>query len=111
MKGKPGRPKKVAKKVDEPIVEPVFAQEEVAEQPTPVPEPKRPEIRKYVDRPSLSQADHIAESRKALDHPLAPGQKFFEAPDGEIIVGEADKSAVWSRRMNDGKGGWINPRR
>jgi hypothetical protein len=43
--------------------------------------------------------------------PLQPGQKYFEAPDGTIIVGEADKSEIWYRKLNDGKGGWINPKR
>jgi len=54
---------------------------------------------------------YINESRKALNYPLPAGQKFFESPDGEIIVGEASKDQVWSRRMNKGHGGWVNPRR
>jgi hypothetical protein len=53
----------------------------------------------------------IKESRTALDQPLPPGTRFFETPDGEIIVGDAEKSHVWSRRMNGGRGGWVNPRR
>ena len=54
---------------------------------------------------------YINESRKALNFPLPAGQKFFESPDGEIIVGEATNDQVWSRRMNKGHGGWVNPRR
>jgi hypothetical protein len=43
--------------------------------------------------------------------PLQPGQKYFEAPDGTIIIGEEDKQQVWYRKLNNGRGGWINPRR
>lgn len=43
--------------------------------------------------------------------PLQPGQKYFEAPDGTLIIGEADRQQVWYRKLNDGKGGWINPKR
>lgn len=43
--------------------------------------------------------------------PLQPGQKYFEDPDGNILIGEADKQQLWSRTLNHGKGGWINPKR
>ncbi len=43
--------------------------------------------------------------------PLAPGQAYFEAPDGTIIIGEGDKDQVWYRGLNGGKGGWINRKR
>jgi hypothetical protein len=39
--------------------------------------------------------------------PLQPGFKYFEAPDGTIIVGEADKQQVFYRAGNC----WINPKR
>lgn len=42
---------------------------------------------------------------------LAPGQRYFETPEGDIIVGEDGKDRIWSRRMNGGKGGWANPKR
>ena len=59
---------------------------------------------------SLTQEEvQIAESRESLKHPLAPGQKFFEAADGYIVVGEEDKPHVLDRRQ--GKRGWINPKR
>ena len=53
----------------------------------------------------------IADSRKALEHPLDPGQKFFEAPDGTIMVGESDNNHMWWRAGNGGQGMFINPRR
>lgn len=53
----------------------------------------------------------IAESRKALGQPLAAGQAFFEAPDGFVVVAEADRPHVLYRQGNEGKGMWINPRR
>jgi len=40
--------------------------------------------------------------------PLPPGQKYFEAPDGHVIIGEEKVSQVWDRRK---KGAWINPLR
>lgn len=43
--------------------------------------------------------------------PLGSGQKYFEAPDGTIMIGEADKDRLWYRKGNGGKGMWINPRR
>lgn len=43
--------------------------------------------------------------------PLGPGQKYFEAPSGEILIGEADATHMWWRAGNGGKGMWINPKR
>ena len=43
--------------------------------------------------------------------PLGPGQKYFEAPDGTILIGEADMPHLWYRAGNGGKGEWINPKR
>lgn len=43
--------------------------------------------------------------------PLAPGQAYFEAPDGTVIIGEDTKNEIWYRSLNDGKGGWINRKR
>lgn len=48
---------------------------------------------------------------KRILEPLQPGQKYFEAPDGTIIIGEADKQQIWYRGGNDGKGAYINPKR
>jgi hypothetical protein len=58
-----------------------------------------------------TEAERIADSRRVLEFPLAPGQKFFETYDGEIIIGEADKEQVWCDRLNNGKGAWVLPRR
>lgn len=66
-----------------------------------------PEPIRFKENPPQSDVDRIAESRKALSQVLPPGQKFFETPDGEIIIGEESKNEVWSRRLN----AWINPRR
>lgn len=55
-------------------------------------------------------ARRIIESREALKHPAPPGQKFFEAPDGYIVVAEQDRDHVPERRP--GKAwGLLNPRR
>lgn len=111
-KKKPGRPKKIMEAEHNGKEEKgQQAQvEDVLEQSAPVPA-AAPAPRRLVERPETPDAIRIAESRKALEHPLAPGQKFFESPDGEIIVGDAEKTHVWSRHMNHGKGGFINPMR
>lgn len=78
------------------------------------PEPKvetKPEPRRWVEPASPSLEDHIKESRKVLEQPIQPGQRLFETPEGEILVGQDDKTQMWSKRMNNGKGGWANPRR
>jgi len=51
------------------------------------------------------------EEKKGVLEPLQPGQKYFEAPDGTVIIGEADKQQVWYRAGNEGKGCYINPKR
>ncbi len=48
---------------------------------------------------------------KPVLDPLGPGQKYFEAPSGEILIGEADATHMWWRAGNGGKGMWINPKR
>lgn len=53
----------------------------------------------------------IEESRKALNFPAPPGQKFFEAPDGFVILAEDTKTHVLYRAGNDGQGMIINPKR
>ena len=59
----------------------------------------------------VTHAERIADSRKALKQPLPAGSKFFEAPDGYIIVGDAKRDYVHYRYGNDGKGMLINPKR
>lgn len=48
---------------------------------------------------------------KPVLDPLGPGQKYFEAPSGEILIGEADATHMWWRAGNGGKGMFINPKR
>lgn len=42
---------------------------------------------------------------------LGPGQKYFESPDGTILIGEEDATHMWWRAGNGGKGMWVNPKR
>lgn len=59
-----------------------------------------------------SEKTRPCECCPAGPNPVAqPGQKYFEAPDGHLILGEADKQQLWDRRLNNGKGAWINPAR
>lgn len=59
------------------------------------------------EMPVLKQAEPVKEKLE----PLQPGQKYFESPDGEVIIGEIDKQQIWYRKGNNGKGCFINPRR
>jgi len=43
--------------------------------------------------------------------PLQAGQKYFQAPDGTIVIGSKDVNEVWYRKGNNGKGCWVNPYR
>ena len=43
--------------------------------------------------------------------PAGPGQRYFEAPDGHVVLAENSLQQVFDRRLNNGKGGWINPLR
>lgn len=43
--------------------------------------------------------------------PLGPGQRYFEAPDGTVLIGEDTNPHMWYRAGNNGKGMWINPKR
>ena len=43
--------------------------------------------------------------------PLGPGQRYFEAPDGTVLIGEDTNPHMWYRAGNEGKGQWINPKR
>lgn len=39
--------------------------------------------------------------------PLSPGQKYFETPDGRILIGEESHSHIWDRVTQ----AWVNPKR
>lgn len=43
--------------------------------------------------------------------PLGPGQAYFEAPDGTIVIGDDTKNEIWYRAGNNGKGMFINRKR
>jgi hypothetical protein len=73
-------------------------------------EPKATET-KHVETAPMSPEKAVLESRKLLDMPLPAGQRLFETPDGEIILGDETRDRAWSRHMNNGKGGWCNPKR
>lgn len=61
--------------------------------------------------PLVKKEEAKKEDIKPVLEPLAAHQAYFESPEGEIIIGEADKDQIWSRKTNGGKGGWINKRR
>ena len=64
----------------------------------------------------VSHEEEREETAKAVQvkpklEPLGPGQKYFEAPDGTVLIGEDSNPHMWYRAGNDGKGMWINPKR
>lgn len=52
-------------------------------------------------------AEMIADSRKVLKDPPPPGMKYFEAPDGYIMLADVKEHHVFCRHL----GIQINPRR
>ena len=97
-----GRPKGSKNKKDEVVVKAV--QEE--------------EVEVIVDK---QEEDHDGmlereeETKKAVAVEVLPalgeGQKYFEAPTGEVVVGEASANHIWWRHGNGGHGMWINHKR
>jgi hypothetical protein len=87
----------------------VQEEEDVVLKPEPNPESRPPSFPPPETRPqSLPPPEQTPTSPLPV---LQPGEKYFEAPDGTLLVGEADKQQLWYRKLNDGKGGWINPKR
>lgn len=87
---------------------------EVKEEVIPEPVKEVQEVVKAKVEPVKTKTEEeiaIEESRKVLEHPLPPGQKFFEAPNGFIMVGEAGMGRILYRAGNNGKGMYINPKR
>ena len=78
---------------------------------------EKPEVEEQGGSPAgaagalTDEQKRIAESRKSLEEPLSEGQRYFESPEGYIVVAEADRPHVWCRQANHGRGMLINPRR
>lgn len=75
-----------------------------------------PEITEQKEKGSSHEEERKERTEKALLvkpklEPLGPGQKYFEAPSGEILIGEEDATHMWWRAGNGGKGMFINPKR
>ncbi len=75
-----------------------------------------PEITEQKEKGSSHEEERKERTEKALLvkpklEPLGPGQKYFEAPSGEILIGEEDAPHMWWRAGNGGKGMFINPKR
>jgi hypothetical protein len=74
------------------------------------------EITEQKEKGSSHEEERKERTEKALLvkpklEPLGPGQKYFEAPSGEILIGEEDATHIWWRAGNGGKGMFINPKR
>ncbi len=74
------------------------------------------EITEQKEKGSSHEEERKERTEKALLvkpklEPLGPGQKYFEAPSGEILIGEEDATHMWWRAGNGGKGMFINPKR
>lgn len=92
-----GRPKKIVKEVEVEVKKPGTVVEAKVSEPKPV-------VKEKPDEAKETKKERVLE-------PLQPGQKYFEAPDGTIIVGESDKQQVWYRQGDGGRGCYINPKR
>ncbi|MBK8871869.1 MAG: hypothetical protein IPN19_12775 [Elusimicrobia bacterium] len=75
-----------------------------------------PEVSEQKESEVISHEEERKETAKAIVlkpklEPLGPGQKYFESPDGVILIGEETSPSLWYRAGNGGKGMWINPKR
>ena len=53
------------------------------------------------------EKENVVLKKEAKLEPLAPGQQYFEAPDGTVLIGESTAQRLWYRKGNT----WINPKR
>lgn len=60
---------------------------------------------------AVNQVMESPTPQKVTIEPLAPGQCYFESPEGHITIGDNTKNEIWDRTMNNGKGGWANKKR
>lgn len=58
---------------------------------------------------AVVDAPTVKEPKKL--EPLSEGQKYFEAPNGEIVIGDADREHVLWYDKSTGERVLINPRR
>lgn len=66
----------------------------------------------YAEKADMTtEAERIKESREVLKHPPEAGTRYFESPEGYIMVGKHDADHVFCRHANGGKGMMIQPRR
>lgn len=67
---------------------------------------KRVKEQKVEPTPELVKAPAPSAPKPKVE-PLGDGQKYFEAPNGELLIGEATADRLWYRAGNM----WINPKR
>lgn len=55
---------------------------------------------------------HLRDKAPKVLPPLEADQQYFEAPNGDLIVGMKSEERIWHRNLHGpGKGGFINPKR
>lgn len=62
-------------------------------------------------REEKEEREEVLKQEAPKLEPLAPGQAYFEAPTGELLIGDATSDRLWFRPGNDGRGMWINRKR
>ncbi len=75
-----------------------------------------PQVSEQTESEVVKHEEERKETAKAVQvkpvlNPLGPSQKYFEAPTGEVLIGEESATHMWWRVGNGGKGMWINPKR
>ena len=74
------------------------------------PEPQKSQVLEP-QRGMTQEELSIAESREVLKQPCPAGMKFFESPEGYVMLGEDKADRIMCHKANGGKGAYINPRR
>lgn len=62
-------------------------------------------------REEKEEREEVLKKEAPKIEPLAAGQAYFEAPTGELLIGDATQDRMWFRAGNDGKGMWVNKKR
>jgi hypothetical protein len=75
-----------------------------------------PQVSEQKEIEVISHEEERQETAKAMLtkpklEPLGPGQRYFEAPDGTVLIGEDTQPHIWYRAGNEGKRMFINPKR
>lgn len=69
-----------------------------------------PEVQGKEESPR-QEVSAVSVTPRPVFEPLGPGQKYFEAPTGEVVIGDSTKDHLLWYDPKQGKRVYINPKR